>query len=401
MFPLARAPLCSVPARNCGLRLTDHQLRYPTERDPILQPDRCAGTRQRWKHARAALVGITERSMSAKADERPRLRDLGISIGEFPTGRWNAITDVPGVRVGHVTLVEGDRIRTGVTAILPHDGNLFRQKVPAAIHVGNGFGKLIGFTQVEELGEIETPILLTNTLSVWDVAIGVVEYMLALPGNESVRSINPVVGETNDGYLNDIRSRHVRPAHAVQAIKEAKPGPVEEGGLGAGTGTVCFGFKGGIGTSSRVLPPELGGYVIGVLVQTNFGGKAVIAGNPIWLRLGEHAMDDDGSCMIVVATNAPLDAGPLKRLAKRALAGMARTGASFSHGSGDYVIAFSTDRNPRDRIEQRRLDPLFVAVADATEEAIVNSLLRATDMSGFRGRKVRALPIDLLRRPNT
>jgi D-aminopeptidase len=347
----------------------------------------------------------------AQSPERPRLRDLGVEIGIFQTGKVNAITDVPGVLVGHTTLIQGDNFRTGVTAIVPHDGNLFQDKVPAALYVGNGFGKLVGATQLEELGQIETPILLTNTLSVWDAARGVVDFMLSLPGNESVRSINPVVGETNDGGLNDIRSRVVTPQHAIQAIRQATAGPVKEGCVGAGTGTVCFGWKGGIGTSSRVLPASLGGYTLGVLVQTNFGGILDIAGVPVGKELGQFSYKNeiqnrgDGSCMIVVATNAPANSQQLKRLARRATLALGRTGSSMSHGSGDYVIAFTTAVNLRIRPGDRRempstrlkdddLSPLFQAVVEATEEAIDNSLLAATDTKGFQGREVKALPVE-------
>ncbi|HWP82234.1 MAG TPA: P1 family peptidase [Bacteroidota bacterium] len=352
---------------------------------------------------------------SAPAQEsRPRIRDLGVDVGIFRPGPHNAITDVQDVLIGHVTLVQGEEIRTGVTAILPHDGNLFQEKVPAAIYVGNGFGKLLGVTQVDELGQIETPILLTNTLSVWDVAKGIVDHMLALPGNESVRSINPVVGETNDGTLNDIRSRAVKPEHAVAAIRSAKSGPVEEGVVGAGTGTVCFGWKGGIGTSSRILPRNLGGHTVGVLVQTNYGGVLDIAGVPVGKRLGHHSFKDrirydgEGSCMIVVATDTPLDRAQLKRLAKRATLALGRSGSAMSHGSGDYVIAFSTAKELRirpgdpeiqtvPRLKEDNLSPLFQAVVEATEEAIYNSLTKATPMKGFQGNIIEALPIDKLK----
>lgn len=333
---------------------------------------------------------------------RPRARELGIEPGVFSPGPLNAITDVSGVRIGHFTLIEGDSVRTGVTAILPHPGNLFQQKVPAAMMVGNGFGKLIGFTQVNELGQIETPILLTNTLAVWDAANAIVDYMLALPGNENVRSINPVVGETNDGRLNDIRSRPLRREHFLKALEAASDGPVQEGSVGAGAGTMAFGFKGGIGTSSRLLPEELGGYTLGVLVQTNFGGILTIDGVPVGKELGRYAYQrfnnekGDGSCMMVVATNAPLDARQLKRLARRALAGMARTGASFSNGSGDYVIAFSTNQKTWEgpKVAENRLSPLFQAAIEATEEAIYNSLFQATTVRGKDGNEARALPLD-------
>ncbi len=347
----------------------------------------------------------------AQSSDRPRLRDLGVEVGIFRTGTLNAITDVPGVRVGQVTLNEGEDVRTGVTAILPHGGNLFREKVPTAVYVGNGFGKLLGVTQVEELGQIETPILLTNTLSVWDVADGIVDYMLALHGNENVRSINPVVGETNDGGLNDIRGRHVKREHAVEAIRSATSGPVAEGCVGAGAGTICFGWKGGIGTSSRVLPPSLGGFSVGVLVQTNYGGVLDIAGVPIGKELGRYSFRNqlnypgDGSCMMVIATNAPLNSHQLKRLAKRATLALGRTGSSMSNGSGDYVIAFSTAEEIRIRIDANKMQqvprlgeddmsPLFQAVVEATEESIYNSLLKATSVKGYGGREIEALPIE-------
>jgi D-aminopeptidase len=346
--------------------------------------------------------------------QRPRLRDLGVEVGIFRTGKLDAITDVAGVRVGHVTLTVGDSVRTGMTAVLPHEGNLFQDKVPAAVFVGNGFGKLVGSTQVEELGQIETPILLTNTLGVWDAADGVVDYMLALPGNEKVRSINPIVGETNDGGLNDIRGRHVTRSHAVEAIKTAKSGAVAEGCVGAGTGTVCFGWKGGIGTSSRVLPSSLGGFAVGVIVQTNYGGVLDIAGVPVGKELGrfsyrnEVSNPGDGSCMIVVATDAPLNSAQLKRLARRATLALGRTGSAMSHGSGDYVIAFSTSRDVRihpddpliqsvPRLREDDLSPLFQAVVESTEEAVYNSLLRATSTKGYHGTEVDALPVDKVR----
>jgi D-aminopeptidase len=314
--------------------------------------------------------------------ERPRVRDVGVVVGTLPTGLLNAITDVDGVRVGHTTIIRGENVRTGVTAILPHAGNLFREKVAGAVFVGNGFGKLMGSTQVQELGEIETPILLTNTLSVGRVADAVLDYMLALPGNEDVRSINCVVGETNDGRINDIRGRHITRDDVVNAIRNAKGGPVEEGSVGAGTGTVAFGFKGGIGTSSR----KVGDWTVGVLVQTNFGGQLTIAGAPVGREL---AHDADGSVMIVVATNAPVDARNLERMAARGIMGLARTGAAGSNGSGDYAIAFSTVRNPAQLVPNDSMSPLFLAVIEATEEAIYNSLFKATTMG-----KVEALSID-------
>ncbi|GAB4259453.1 MAG: P1 family peptidase [Saprospiraceae bacterium] len=344
-----------------------------------------------------------------------RLRDLSITPGVLPTGPLNAITDVEGVRVGHVTLIEGDSVRTGVTAILPHDGNIFQEKVPAAIYIGNGFGKLMGISQVQELGNIETPIILTNTLSVPTAANAVIDYTLALPGNEEVRSVNPVVGETNDGYLNDIRGRHVKAADVLEAIRKAKSGPVEEGNVGAGTGTVCFGWKGGIGTASRQLPENLGAYTLGVLVQTNFGGVLTVDGRPVGKNSGKFYLSNklndpgDGSCMIVVATDAPLDARNLERLAKRAMLGLARTGGIATNGSGDYVIAFSTARELRvpyspetlftegKVLHNDSMSPLFLACVEATEETILNSLVASQTMTGYKGRKVEALPHNLLK----
>lgn len=341
-----------------------------------------------------------------------RARKLGVRIGVLPTGRHNAITDVPNVRVGHTTLIEGDAIRTGVTAVIPAAGNLFQRKVPGGVYVGNGFGKLAGSTQVDELGTIETPIVLTNTLAVAAAIDALVEHTLAMPGNESVRSVNALVGETNDGQLNDIRGRHVRPAHVRAAIDGARgDGPVEEGNVGAGTGTVCFGFKGGIGTASRVLPDKLGGYTVGVLVQSNFGGVLQIDGVPIGEALGKFSFSEslgsaDGSCMIVVATDAPLDARNLKRLGQRAFMGIAKTGGIAANGSGDYVIAFSTaealrvEHRPTSRLRAVELlhdefvSPLFLAAIEATEEAIVNSLFAARTMTGVDGNRTEALPLD-------
>lgn len=350
-------------------------------------------------------------------------------VGVLPPGPLNAITDVDGVRVGQTTLVSGTDVRTGVTAILPHPGNLFHEKVPAAVFVGNGFGKLMGVTQIEELGELETPILLTNTLSVPRVADALLDHMLGLPGNESIRSVNVVVGETNDGYLNDIRGRHVTAADVQAALDGACSGPVAEGCIGAGTGTVAFGFKGGIGTSSRRLPESLGGYTVGVLVQTNFGGVLTISGAPVGKLLGRYYLKDaaadanhgvdrkpdvsaDGSIMIVIATDAPLDSRNLRRLAARSMFGLARTGSPGTNGSGDYAIAFSTAAQNRIRPgeqmrEQRvlandRVSPLFQAVVEATEEAIYNSLFKATTTTGVGGHTVDALPIpetlEILRR---
>jgi D-aminopeptidase len=343
--------------------------------------------------------------------QRKRARDLGIMPGIFPVGKWNAITDVKGVKVMHVTLIKGRDVRTGITAILPHDGNPFQDKVPAAIVVGNGFGKLIGFTQVEELGEIETPIVLTNTLAVPRAATALIEWTLTRKGNESVRSVNPIVAETNDGILNNIRNLAVKKEHVLQAINNASSGPVAEGCVGAGTGTVCFGWKGGIGTSSRLLPGSLGEYTIGALVQTNFGGVLQMDGMPVDKRQGQNHLkreleerSADGSVTIVLATNAPLSDRNLKRLARRGLTGLARTGASMSNGSGDYVIAFSSAEDVRRMPERRRkvwaypevpndqMSPLFQSAIEATEEAIYNSLCMAETMTGYGGVTVTALP---------
>lgn len=376
--------------------------------------------------AAAAFSTAPLLAQTAPRDERPRARDLGIAPGVLAPGAWNAITDVPGVHVGHATVWEGDSIRTGVTAILPHAGNLFRERVPAAIHVGNGFGKLMGVTQVAELGELETPILLTCTLCVPRAADALLEYMLALPGNDDVRSVNAVVGETNDGFLSAIRARPIRPEHVRRAIETARSGPVEEGSVGAGTGTIAFGWKGGIGTSSRRLPGSVGGYTVGVLVQSNFGGILQILGAPVGRELGRYYLKDvvgsasaphapaggspsdvgDGSIMIVVATDAPLSPRNLERLAARAMLGLARTGSPSTNGSGDYVIAFSTAESVRRRpgsdaaarslieLDNESMSPLFEAVVEATEEAIYNSLLRATTVRGHRGHTAEALPLD-------
>jgi D-aminopeptidase len=352
--------------------------------------------------------------VQAADDMRPRLRDMGVRIGVFEPGPLNAITDLDGVRVGHRTFIEGERVRTGVTAIVPHGGNVFQDKTPAAIVVGNGFGKLMGSTQVQELGEIETPILLTNTLAVAQAAEGVVRWTLAQPGNESVRSVNAVVGETNDGRLNNIRARTITHQHAIEAIEQARAGAVAEGSVGAGTGTVAFGLKGGIGTSSRRLPERFDGYTVGVLVQTNFGGLLTIAGVAIWeqLQLNPFAPEpapNAGSIMIVVATDAPLSDRDLERLARRALVGLSRTGATISNGSGDYVIAFSTAtqvrRTPARRsatssvmeLPNDRMTPLFQAVAEATEEAIINSLLQARAVRTADG-AVEALDPEVVKR---
>jgi D-aminopeptidase len=386
----------------------------------------------------ALCLGATGSYM--QRNERPRARDIGVSVGILSPGPLNAITDVEGVKVGHTTIIRGGDIRTGVTAVLPHAGNMFQEKTPGAVFIGNAFGKLAGSTQVNELGEIETPILLTSTLSVPRVADAVIDYMLDLPGNETVQSINPVVAETNDGYLSDIRGRHITREDVIGAIKNAKSGAVEEGAVGAGTGTVAFGFKGGIGTSSRKLPASLGGYTIGVLAQTNFGGVLTIAGVPVGKELGRYYLKEeleqapgskspggasketkledgararvnkdvaDGSVIIVVATDAPVDSRNLRRLAARSIMGLARTGSSGSNGSGDYAIAFSTAPELRVRpgsanasslrevklLGNETMSPLFEAVIEATEEAIYNSLFRAVTTTG-RGHTVEALPID-------
>jgi D-aminopeptidase len=343
-------------------------------------------------------------TLNAQVNKRPRA--YGIRIGVLPTGPLNAITDVPGVRVGQVTLEQGQSVRTGVTAIIPHPKNQFQQKSPAAIYIGNGFGKLMGYSQIEELGNLETPIVLTNTLSVPAAAEGLIDYTLRQPGNEQVRSVNAVVGETNDGFLNDIRGQHVNRQHVLKALQNATTGPVAEGNVGAGTGTVCFGFKGGIGTSSRQLPPSLGGYTVGVLVQTNFGGVLQVAGFPVGVALGAYSYKEklDGSCMMIVLTNAPLDARNLKRLAKRAFMGLAKTGGIASNGSGDYVIAVSTayqianeTSSSVDEFKVLRNDsvtPLFMAALEATEEAIINSLFAAKRQTGDQGHVVEALPVD-------
>ncbi|MDX1479250.1 MAG: P1 family peptidase [Saprospiraceae bacterium] len=352
------------------------------------------------------LIALLMVPLQSQSQGRPR--DLGIKIGVMQPGPLNAITDVGGVKVGHVTLVAGDHIRTGVTAILPHDGNLFQEKVPAAIHVGNGFGKLAGSTQVEELGTLETPVILTNTLSVPTAADALIGYTLAQKGNETVRSVNSVVGETNDGRLNDIRGRHVTKQHVLDAINTASGGPVAEGNVGAGTGTICFGFKGGMGTASRRLPASLGGYTVGVLVQTNFGGVLRIDGHPVGEDLEQYAFrnaleNGDGSCMIVVATDAPVDVRNLKRMARRAMLGLGNTGGISSNGSGDYVIAFSTYEENRvpyamgnrelqqTTLHNDSMSPLFMATIEATEEAIINSLFAAETMTG-NGHTVEALP---------
>lgn len=351
------------------------------------------------------FLGITS------GNGQQNLRDYGVEIGVLAPGPLNAVTDVGGVMVGHMTLVEGDSVRTGVTALLPHNGNLFQEKVPAAVYVGNGFGKLAGSTQIKELGTLETPVILTNTLSVPTAADAVLDYTLRQEGNENVRSVNPVVGETNDGYLNDIRGRHIARSDVLEAIQSAAAGQVAQGNVGAGTGTSAFGFKGGIGTSSRRLPGSAGGYTVGVLVQSNFGGVLSVDGVPVGEELDRFYMsgrtDDspEGSCMIIVATDAPLDARNLERLAKRAVMGLARTGGIASNGSGDYVIALSTSDSVRvpyrsdsplrrvDLLRNEAMSPLFMAAIEATEEAIINSLFHAETMEGMNGRQIEALQV--------
>lgn len=358
-----------------------------------------------------AAICIMVATTSLMAQEHKTLREWGFPTGIFETGKYNAITDVPGVTVGHVTCIEGDSIRTGVTAIVPHQGNIFSHKVPAAIYVGNGFGKLAGVTQVRELGNIETPILLTNTLSVAAGIEGVVRYTLQQPGNENVRSVNAIVGETNDGHLNAIRHMYITPSMVIDAINKAHGGPVEQGNVGAGTGTICFGFKGGIGTSSRVLPESLGGYTIGVLAQTNYGGILEIDGVQVGQKLHKHDFIDhvrrtenvDGSCMMVVITDAPLDSRNLERMAKRAMMGLAKTGGIASNGSGDYVIALSVA--PENLINDKaktltttvlansQMSPIFAATIEATAEALWSSLFMADSMTGRNGHHVNALPV--------
>ena len=374
------------------------------------------------RRAAIAVFGLTvaaAATMLAQNEARPRARDIGLAPGVFAPGAMNAITDVAGVSVGHVTLNQGDAIRTGVTVIVPHQGNMFQDKVPGAVFVGNAFGKLAGSTQVDELGTIETPIGLTNTLSVGAVMEGLVRWTIDQSGNDNVRSVNALVGETNDAGLNDIRGQHVRPQHVIEALKAATTGAVEEGSVGAGTGTQAFGWKGGIGTSSRKLDARYGGYTVGVLVQSNYGGVLTMGGAPVGKILGRYSYQPrsqadsrkpeaesmgDGSCMIVVATDAPIDARDLKRLAARAVFGLARTGSSYSNGSGDFAIAFSTAADLRTRFgssttQTRTLlptdgvSPLFQAALEATEEAVYNSMLRAAPVSSRIG-KAEPLPID-------
>lgn len=362
------------------------------------------------------MLAMAGAAVAAPADTRPRAREAGIAVGILPTGPLNAITDVPGVRVGHVTLREGKTVRTGVTAVLPHGGNLYQDKVPAGFAVGNGYGKFMGSTQIEELGEIESPILLTNTLSVPEAAAAAIDWTLRQPGNEEVRSVNAVVGETNDGYLNDIRARRVAKEHGLKAIAAAREGPVAEGAVGAGTGTVAFSWKGGIGTSSRRLPARLGGYMVGVLVQSNYGGVLSVDGVRVGEALDQFYLKDalssasgDGSVIIVIATDAPLSDRNLKRLAARAFLGIGRTGSPMTNGSGDYAVAFSTNAAVRRTPERRdaaasitdlpneAASPLFQAVVEATEEAVLNSLFKAETMEGHRGR-IEALPIEAVKR---
>jgi len=369
--------------------------------------------------AAAASVTATPDAGAQEAADRPRAREMGVRIGTLPTGTHDAITDVEGVRVGHASIREGDSLRTGVTAVLPHGGNLYRKKVPGAVSVGNGFGKLVGLSQVNELGEIETPILLTGTLSVFRAADALVDTMLAMPENRDVRSINPVVGETNDGWLSDIRARPVEPRHVREALRSARSGPVGEGSVGAGTGTRALGWKGGIGTASRVLEREAGGWTVGVLVQTNYGGSLRVDGVPVGRELDRDGYRDGrvegpgaaggagdaggsraGSVMIVLATDAPLVHRELQRLAFRTFLGVARTGSTMEHGSGDYAVAFST--RPYGSAERVRdgetLSALFRAAVEATEEAVLNSLFRATTVTGRGGHTAEALPLEEVRR---
>ena len=358
------------------------------------------------------LIGLLLIPVLANAQAKKRAREYGLVIGVMQPGAENSITDVPGVLVGHTTLIQDANVRTGVTAIIPYLGNIFQQKVPAAIYVGNGFGKLAGSTQVAELGNIETPIILTNTLNVPVAMEAVIEYTLNQAGNKNVRSVNAVVGETNDGYLNDIRGMHVKKMDVLTAINNATSGKVAEGNVGAGTGTVCFGFKGGIGTASRKLPESLGGYTVGVLVQTNFGGVLQINGAPVGKELGTFDFSDellnnaDGSCMVVIATNAPLDSRNLERLAKRAFLGIGKTGGIASNGSGDYIIAFSTATRLRvaystkeplqvqNVLNNEQMSPLFMAALESTEEAIINSLFAARTTTGRDGNKIQELPLE-------
>ena len=362
----------------------------------------------KYMNYRSLLLITLMSTSSIFSFSQERVRDFGIEMGIFKTGKYNAITDVPGVKVGHKTLYGGEDMRTGVTAIIPHEGNLFRQKTPAAIFVGNGFGKLAGYTQVKELGNIETPIVLTNTLSIAAGLDALITYTLAQEGSSNIASVNGIVGETNDGTLNNIKARYVKPDDVLEAIASARGGVVEEGNVGAGTGTICFGFKGGIGTSSRVLPESLGGYTVGVLVQTNYGGVLEIAGVPVGQKLGQYSFKDhianyaDGSCMIVVITDAPITSRNLERVAKRGFMALAKTGGIASNGSGDYIIALSVSKenlidestpfySPKE-LHNDALSSIFLATIEATEEALINSLFAAKTTTGYRGRTIEALP---------
>ena len=437
-FPLRPPSAVTTVAVSCASRCARPAAPPPRARHSRPVPGRAARA-----FPAAAALALTALAatvpLGAQEGARPRARDIGIQVGIFAPGAHNAITDVAGVLVGHTTIISGDDIRTGVTAILPHGGNLYRDRVPAAVHVGNGFGKLLGVTQVRELGELETPILLTCTLCVWKAADAMVEWALGMEGMDGVRSINPVVGETNDGGLNDIRSRPVTAAQVTAALDGARSGPVEEGAVGAGTGTSAFGWKGGIGTSSRVLPQSLGGYTVGVLVQSNFGGILQIAGAPVGLELGRYAFrgqveagregedgqrddpglaedrrddprigeerggESQGSIMIVVATDAPLSERNLERVARRAIMGLSRTGSYASNGSGDYVIGFSTAEGVRRQTDgpvrtvqdlgNNNISAIFQATVEATEEAIYNSMFKAVTVSSRWGTR-EALPID-------
>jgi D-aminopeptidase len=397
---MKRVDRLSVHVRSAGRLKARSEAKFKTRRAPWVRM--CVAL---------AIAAIVLTAFARAQSAKPRARDLGIAPGIYPPGPLNAITDVDGVRVGHTTIVDGDRVRTGVTAILPHGGNLFQDKVAGAVFVGNAFGKLAGSTQVAELGTIETPVVLTNTLSVGTVVDAVARYTIAQPGNEQVRSVNPLVGETNDGGLNDIRGFHVTREHVLDAIRNAKTGPVAEGTVGAGTGTMCYGWKGGIGTSSRRV--DRTSYTVGVLAQTNFGGNLMIAGVPVFKLLQPprartgRADPGDGSCMLVVATDAPLDARDLRRLAARAVFGLGRTGSSYSNGSGDFAVAFTTapemrsrfnDQSPRSRavLPPDAASPLFEAALEATEEAVYNSLFQATTVRSALG-TAEAIPIDRVR----
>ena len=392
---------------NAGIRIRQHLVallsRQETNRCMI-----CRGV------ALTLVVCLLLPITASAQSESVRIRALGLDPGLFDPGPLNAITDVEGVQVGHRTLAEGNSVRTGVTAIVPHEGDLFREKVPAAVHVGNGFGKAAGFLQVQELGTIETPIVLTNTLDVGTAVEATVAWTLRQSGHEDIGSVNAVVGETNDGHLNDIRGQHVTTEDVFAAIEAASGGPVDEGSVGAGTGTSALGWKGGIGTSSRSVPDEHGGYTVGALVQANYGGILRIDGVPVGERLGRHdfrsavegaGSDDDGSCMIVLATDAPLSPRNLERMAKRAMLGLARTGSYSSNGSGDFVIAFSTQNRrtgepvprPDSLLPNNRMSPLFLATVESVEEAVYNALTTATTVTGHEGRTQKALPLDRLR----